>query len=126
MKDISLGEIAQIAVVARDLERGTAFYRDKLGIKFLFSVPPTMAFFDCDGIRLMLGTAERPELEHASSILYFKVDDIDAAYEALSSRGVSFAGKPALIAPMQTYDLWLAEFRDSEENIMALMCEKPK
>ena len=126
MQEISLGKIAQIAVIVRDLERATAFYRDKLGIKFLFNAPPDMAFFDCDGIRLMLGTAERPDLEHASSILYFKVPDIDSAYEALSSRGVSFAGKPAFIAPMQTSDLWLAEFRDSEENIMALMCEKAK
>jgi predicted enzyme related to lactoylglutathione lyase len=126
MKDLLLGKIAQIAVIVRDLERATAFYRDKLGIKFLFNAPPSMAFFDCDGIRLMLGTAERPDLEHASSILYFKVDDIDVSYDTLSNRGVSFEGKPALIAPMQAYDLWLAEFRDSEGNVMALMCEKAK
>jgi predicted enzyme related to lactoylglutathione lyase len=126
MKDISLGRIGQISVTVHDLERATAFYRDKLGMKFLFSVPPKMAFFDADGVRLMLGIPERPDLEHASSILYFKVDDIEAAHEALSSRGVSFEGKPALIAPMQTYDLWLAEFRDSENNVLALMCEKAK
>jgi predicted enzyme related to lactoylglutathione lyase len=126
MKDISLGRIGQISVTVHDLERATAFYRDRLGMKFLFSVPPKMAFFDADGVRLMLGIPERPDLEHASSILYFKVDDIEAAHEALSSRGVSFEGKPALIAPMQTYDLWLAEFRDSENNVLALMCEKAK
>jgi methylmalonyl-CoA/ethylmalonyl-CoA epimerase len=125
-KDISLGKIAQIAVTVHDLERATEFYRDKLGMKFLFSVPPKMAFFDADGIRLMLGTPERQDLDHPSSILYFKVDDIDSAYDALSKRGVHFETKPALIAPMQTYDLWLAEFRDSENNVLALMCEKPK
>jgi methylmalonyl-CoA/ethylmalonyl-CoA epimerase len=125
-QDISLGKIAQIAVIVHDLERATAFYKEKLGIKHLFSVPPKMAFFDCDGIRLMLGTPERPDLDHPSSILYFKVDDIDAAYEALGKRGVPFETKPALIAPMQTYDLWLAEFRDSENNVLALMCEKAK
>ena len=124
--DISLGKIAQIAVNAHDLERATAFYKEKLGIKHLFSVPPKMAFFDCDGIRLMLGTPERPDLDHPSSILYFKVDDIDAAYETLVERGVHFETKPMLIAPMQTYDLWLAEFRDSENNVLALMCEKAK
>ena len=126
MKEISLGRITQIAVVVRDLERATAFYRDTLGIKFLFAAPPGMAFFDCDGIRLLLGKAESPELEHASSVIYFKVDDIEATYEALTKRGVHFEAKPALIAPMQTYDLWLAEFRDSENNVMALMCEKAK
>jgi methylmalonyl-CoA/ethylmalonyl-CoA epimerase len=126
MKEVSLGKIAQIAVIVRDLERATAFYRDKLGITFLFSAPPQMAFFDCDGIRLMLGTPERSDLEHASSIIYFKVADIDAAYETLTGRGVHFEAKPALIAPMPAYDLWLAEFRDSENNVLALMCEKPK
>ncbi|PYJ86827.1 MAG: glyoxalase [Verrucomicrobia bacterium] len=126
MKDISLGKIAQIAVMVRDLERATAFYRDKLGIPFLFNAPPKMAFFDCDGIRLMLGVPERADLAHAASILYFKVPDIDMAYEALSGRGVVFEGKPTLVAPMPTYDLWLVEFRDSENNVLALMCEKAK
>jgi len=126
MKEISLGKIGQISVTAHDLERATAFYKDKLGMKHLFSVPPKMAFFDCDGIRLMLGTPERPDLDHPSSILYFKVDDIDATYETLNGRGVHFETKPMLIAPMQTYDLWLAEFRDSENNVLALMCEKAK
>jgi len=126
MKDISLGKIAQIAVMVRDVERATAFYRDKLGIPFLFNAPPKMAFFDCDGIRLMLGVPERADLAHAASILYFKVPNIDVAYEALLERGVVFEGKPTLVAPMPTYDLWLAEFRDSENNVLALMCEKPK
>jgi methylmalonyl-CoA/ethylmalonyl-CoA epimerase len=126
MKEISLGKIAQIAVIVHDLERATEFYRDKLGMKFLFSVAPKMAFFDCDGIRLMLGIPERPDLDHPSSILYFKVDDIDAAYETLSKRGVPFETKPALIASMQTYDLWLAEFRDLDNNVLALMSEKAK
>ena len=126
MKDVSLGKIGQISVNAHDLERATAFYKDKLGMKHLFSVPPKMAFFDADGVRLMLGIPERPDLDHPSSILYFKVDDIDAAYHALLKRGVHFETKPTLIAPMQTYDLWLGEFRDSENNVMALMCERPK
>jgi predicted enzyme related to lactoylglutathione lyase len=124
--DISLGKIGQISVAVQDLERATAFYRDTLGIKFLFTAPPGMAFFDCDGIRLLIGKPERAELQHASSTLYFKVNDIDAAYEELSRRGVAFAAKPALIASLEKYDFWLAEFRDSEGNIMALMCEKAK
>jgi predicted enzyme related to lactoylglutathione lyase len=126
MKELSLGKIGQIAVIVHNLERATEFYRDKLGMKFLFGVPPKMAFFDADGIRLMLGIPERPDLDHPSSILYFKVEDIDTAYEGLRKRGVRFEGEPILVAPMETHDLWLAEFRDSEENIMALMCEKPK
>jgi methylmalonyl-CoA/ethylmalonyl-CoA epimerase len=125
-QNISLGKIAQIAINVRDLDRATTFYKKKLGMKHLFSVPPKMAFFDCDGIRLMLAIPERPDLDHPSSILYFKVADIDTAYDALMKRGARFEGKPILVAPMETCDLWLAEFRDSEDNVLALMCEKPK
>jgi len=125
-KNISLGAIGQIAVNAHDLERAVAFYKDTLGLKHLFNVPPKMAFFDCGGVRLMLAIPERPDLDHPSSILYFKVEDIKQAYEVLASRGVHFETKPMLVAPMATHDLWLAEFRDSENNVLALMCEEPK
>jgi predicted enzyme related to lactoylglutathione lyase len=124
--DVSLTKIGQISVTVHDLDRAAAFYKDKLGVKHLFSVPPKMAFFDCDGIRLMLAIPERPDLDHPSSILYFKVQDIEETHRALEGRGVHFETKPMLVAPMATYDLWLAEFRDSENNVLALMCEKAK
>jgi methylmalonyl-CoA/ethylmalonyl-CoA epimerase len=123
---ISLGRIGQISVTVHDVERATAFYKNVLRIKHLFSVPPKMAFFDCDGVRLMLAIPERPDLDHPSSILYFKVPDIDATYAGLLKQGAHFESKPMLVAPMQTHDLWLAEFRDSENNVLALMCEKAK
>ena len=123
---ISLGEIGQISVNAHDLERAVAFYKDTLGLKHLFSVPSRMAFFDCGGVRLMLAIPERPDLDHPSSIIYFKVQNIEQAHEVLASRDVHFETKPMLVAPMATHDLWLAEFRDSENNVLALMCEKPK
>lgn len=125
-RNISLGEIGQISVNARDLERAVAFYKDTLGLKHLFSVPSRMAFFDCNGVRLMLAIPERPDLDHPSSIVYFKVQNIEQVHELLASRGVHFETKPILVAPMATHDLWLAEFRDSENNVLALMCEKPK
>ena len=124
--DISLAKIGQISVNVHDLDRAATFYKDNLGMKHLFSVPPKMAFFDCDGIRLMLAIPERPDLDHPSSILYFKVQDIEETHRLLEKRGVHFETKPMLVAPMATYDLWLAEFRDSENNVLALMCEKPK
>ena len=125
-KNISLSEIGQISVNVHDFDRAVAFYKDTLGIKHLFTVAGRMTFFNCSGIRLMLAIPERPDLDHPSSILYFKVQDIEAAYEALVSRKVRFETKPMLVAPMATHDLWLAEFRDSENNVLALMCEKPK
>jgi methylmalonyl-CoA/ethylmalonyl-CoA epimerase len=123
-KTVSLSEIGQISVNVHDFDRAVAFYKETLGVKHLFTVSGRMAFFDCSGLRLMLAIPERPDLDHPSSILYFKVKDIEAAHAALVSRGVHFETKPMLVAPMETYDLWLAEFRDSENNVLALMCEK--
>jgi len=125
-RNISLSEIGQISVNVHDLDRAVAFYKDTLGIKHLFTVPGRMAFFDCGSVRLMLAIPERPDLDHPSSILYFKVPDIEQAHEGLVSRKVHFETKPMLVAPMATHDLWLAEFRDSENNVLALMCEKPR
>ena len=122
----SLSRIGQIFVNVHDLDRAIAFYRDTLGMTFLFQAPPNMAFFDCGGIRLMLGVADRPELDHPASIIYYKVDDIERVYETLKARGVDFVVKPHLVAPMPTYDLWLADFRDSENNLLALMSEVPR
>jgi len=123
---ISLSQIGKISVNVHDLERAASFYKDTLGMKHLFTVPPKMAFFDCAGIRLMLAIPERPDLDHPSSILYFEVPDIESAHKVLQSRGVHFETKPMLVAPVATHDLWLAEFRDSENNVLALTCEKPK
>lgn len=122
----TLSKIGQIFVNVKDFDRAVAFYRDTLGMKFLFSAPPGMAFFDCGGIRIMLGKADRPEIDHIASIIYYKVDDIERVYEVFNARGVEFIIKPHLVAQMPTYDLWLADFKDSEGNILALMSEVPK
>ncbi|MFN2497785.1 MAG: VOC family protein [Pyrinomonadaceae bacterium] len=121
-----LSAIEQIAVNAHHIERAVEFYRDKLGMKLLFSVPPNLAFFDCEGIRLMLSLPAKPEFDHPGSIIYFKVDDIQQASQTLSARGVQFEEQPAFVADMGTYDLWLAAFRDSENNLLALMSHVPK
>ena len=119
--NFGLSAIGQIFVNARDLKRAVEFYRETLGMKHLFTVPPGMAFFDCGGINLLLGLASKPEFDHPSSIIYFNVDDIHQAHQTLASRGVRFEEEPNFVANMGTYDLWLAFFRDSEDNILAMM-----
>jgi methylmalonyl-CoA/ethylmalonyl-CoA epimerase len=124
-QNLGIQNIGQISIIVHDLQRATAFYRDVLGLPLLFSVP-NLAFFDCGGVRLMLGPAETPELDHPSSILYFRVPDLHAAHEQLVKLGVPIVAPPRLIAPMPTYDLWMAAFRDSEGNIHQLMSEVPR
>ena len=122
---VALTQIGQIVVNAHDLERAVAFYRDVLGMRFLFQVP-RMAFFDCGGVRLMLGLPERPEFDHPASILYYKVEDIHADHGALAAAGVAFEEKPHLVARLADHDLWIGFFRDSEGNPVALMSEVRK
>ena len=122
----TITRIGQIAINAHNVERATAFYRDRLGLKFLFAAGPKLAFFDCAGVRLMLTTPEKPEFDRPSSILYFQVPDIEAEYTRLNAAGVHFEDTPHLVAPMPDHDLWMCFFRDSEQNLMGLMCEKPK
>lgn len=122
LTEFGLNQIGQICVIVHDLERATAFYRDALGMRFLFKAP-NLAFFDCGGIRLMLGPPEKPEFDHPSSIIYYKVADIQAAFETLVARGVQFEGKPHLIAKLSDHDLWMAFFADVDGNTLALMSE---
>ena len=115
--------IGQIAVVVHDLARATAFYRDTLGMRFLFDAPPQMAFFDCGGIRVMLSLPEGAEFDHPGSIIYYTVDDIQAAAAVLESRGVAFDGPPHVVARLPHADLWMAFFRDPDRNVLAMMSE---
>jgi catechol 2,3-dioxygenase-like lactoylglutathione lyase family enzyme len=119
---LRIQRIGQIFINVKDLDRATAFYRDQLGLRHLFTVP-RMSFFDCGGTRLMLGLAETAEFDHPSSTLYFRVDDIHAAREELAGRGVEFEDEPHLIAKMPDHELWMTFFRDPDRNLHGLMCE---
>jgi len=122
--DLRIQRIGQISIIVKDVDRATAFYRDRLGLRHLFSVPK-MSFFDCGGTRLMLGIAETPEFDHPSSTLYFDTRDIEGSHASLVKAGVKSEGEPHKVADLGDRDLWLAFFRDTEGNFMALMEEKP-
>ena len=83
----------------------------------------TMAFFDCDGVRLMLSLPEKEQFSTASSVLYFNVDDINESYKKLGKSGVTFIDEPHFIAKMGSTETWMAFFNDTEGNTHALMSE---
>ncbi|HTO73311.1 MAG TPA: VOC family protein [Gemmatimonadales bacterium] len=120
--DIALSQIGQIAIPVRDIEAAVRFYRDALGLRFLFQAPPDLAFFDCAGVRLMLDGPARERAGH-SSVIYFRVPDIGRAYSAFTARGVPFEGPPHLIARLPDHELWMAFFRDPDSNLLAIMSE---
>lgn len=115
--------ILQLSINVHDVPRAVAFYRDVLGLPLLFEVPPKMAFFMCGPVRLMLSVADSPKYDHPGSIVYYRVDDIQASHQALVAKGVPFATAPHMIARMPDHELWLADFEDTEGNTAALMSE---
>ena len=119
-----LSRIGQIAVPVSDIARAIAFYRDTLGMRFLFqATPPGLGFFDLDGVRLMLDAPARSQAQHFSSVIYYEVADLEAAFTTLSERGVRFEAGPHLLAKMPDHELWMAFFRDPDDNLLALMSE---
>lgn len=117
-----LSAIQQVSVNARDVARARSFYLEKLGMRHLFDSGPNLAFFDAGGIRLMITVPEK-EFEHASSILYFRVDDIRAAHADLKGRGVHFRDEPHLVAKLPDREVWMCFLDDSEGNVLAITSE---
>lgn len=121
MDTFGLSTIGQIAITVTDVPRAVAFYKNTLGIKLLFDMP-TMGFFDCGGVRLMISAAEKSGKLY-SSIIYFKVGNIQEAWGELVARGVTMEGEPHMVAKMPDHELWMAFFRDPDRNLLALMSE---
>jgi methylmalonyl-CoA/ethylmalonyl-CoA epimerase len=115
--------LAQVALTVTDLEAARAFYRDALGLQHLFDAG-TMAFFDCGGVRLLVGTGEAKP--GGGTLVYFRVADLEGAIAALKGRGAEIVQDAHLVAPMKSYDLWLAFVRDPAGNVLGLMEEKQR
>jgi len=116
---MNLTKIAQVAVKTKDLQRATEFYRDKLGMKVLIS-SKIISVLDCGGITLLLGPNE------TGSLIYFDVEDIQKAVETLSAQGIKIEEKPTLVGQLGNMDVWIAAFKDSEDNLVGLMSKKPR
>jgi methylmalonyl-CoA/ethylmalonyl-CoA epimerase len=123
--DLSDAGIGQLLIPVEDLDRAIVFYRDTLGLKFLFSVPPQMSFFQCGSVRLLVGVPTTDEARGRGSAVYFKVADIHAVHRTLVERGVTFRAEPHVVHRTPTTELWLSEFIDPDGNPLALMSEGP-
>lgn len=123
--DLSDSDVGQILIPVEDLDRGIAFYRNTLGLRFLFSAPPQMSFFQSGKVRLLVGVPEDAQPRQRGSMVYFRVPDIHAVHKTLVERGVKFGGGPTMIHRAGGTELWLAEFRDPDGNQLALMSEVP-
>jgi methylmalonyl-CoA/ethylmalonyl-CoA epimerase len=117
-------KIAQIAITVTDLARAKDFYLNTLGMRFLFETGP-LVFFQCGDIRLMVTNSEADK-PRGGTILYFKVEDINAVFDELKSRGANLVDTPHLIARMPDHDLWMVFLKDPDENLIGVMSEVPQ
>ncbi|MFS0556324.1 VOC family protein [Brevibacillus sp. 179-C9.3 HS] len=115
-------KVGQIGIPVKNLEKAIHFYKEQLGLPLLFQTS-NMAFFDCNGLRLMLSLPEKEQFAHASSVVYFQVEDIQSAFEALKNKDVTFIDQPHLVAKMGQTETWMTFFKDTEENTHALVSE---
>ncbi len=122
MEATAIQKIGQIGVPINNLNRALDFYKEKLGLSLLFNTD-RMAFFDCDGLRLMLTLPEKEEYAHPSSVIYFQVTDIKETYEHLVDQGVPFVDEPHVITKIGQTETWMVFFKDPEGNTHALMSE---
>lgn len=116
--------LGQVAMYVSDLPLNIAFYRDQVGVPFLFEAPPSMAFFQAGETRLLIGAAPVGQPVHPPSSLQFRVADIVAAHRTLVERGVTFRNAPHLVHQAPGYELWLAEFAAPGGAAHALLQEK--
>jgi methylmalonyl-CoA/ethylmalonyl-CoA epimerase len=116
--------IHQLAIPCKDVPRATAFYRDVLGIQFLFEMTG-LAFFQCGGVRLMLSPASADGAEPLASVIYFSTDDIEGATTAAVAKGAVLVHAAQVIAKLPGRDVWLSHWKDPEGNLMSFMQEKP-
>jgi methylmalonyl-CoA/ethylmalonyl-CoA epimerase len=115
--------IGQIAIPVADLDRAVRFYGEILGLRLLFRAPPSLAFFDCGGVRLMLSPPEGEAAPRQAGVVYYVVEDLDAAYRSLAARGITFLDPPHCVARLPDHELWMTFCRDSEGNLLGLMSE---
>ena len=120
----TLSTIGQVAITVSDVAAALTFYRDALGLRFLFAAGPNLAFLDADGVRLMLSTPQGAGEVGRNSILYFKVTDIVAVHEAVVARGAVNERSPQLAATLPDHELWTGFLRDPDGNLVGLMEEK--
>jgi methylmalonyl-CoA/ethylmalonyl-CoA epimerase len=122
---LNIQNIGQIAIPVNDLTKAIDFYRDTLGLEFLFQSPPGLAFFKCGDVRLLVESIPGSKEEKFSSVVYFRVADIQGAYRELMANKVDFVNQPHMIAKMPDHELWMVFFHDPSGNLLALMAELP-
>ncbi len=120
----AVSDIGQIAVIVSDVAKATVFYRDVLGLKFLFGAGPNLAFLAAGAVRIMLTTPQGAGEVGKNSILYFKVTDVVATHAAIIARGAVNEHAPRLVAKMPDHELWIGDVRDPDGNLVGLMEEK--
>lgn len=120
-----IDSMGQIAIAVTDIQHSLKFYHQTLGLKLLFEAPPNLAFLQCGEVRIMLTTLQGEKSDHHTSVIYYKVSNLDLAVSSLKKKGVVFVREPQLTAKMPDHELWQGFIRDPDDNLIGIMAELP-
>lgn len=116
-------KLGQVAINVENVERAVTFYKDVINLSLLFEMDG-LAFFQCGDTRLLLSRAEKEEFNHPSSVLYFQVEDLNSEVLRMKEAGATFIDEPHMVAKVEDTETWMAFFKDTEGNTLALMSER--
>jgi len=119
-----ISKIGQLAITVSDVQKALEFYRDILGLEFLFSPSENLAFLKCGETRLMLSTPQGAGEIGKNSIPYFSAENVEQVYEQAVRSGATMERAPQLAAKMPDHELWIGFLKDPDENLIGLMEEK--
>jgi metallothiol transferase len=118
---VKLSRVGYLMLTVSDMARSLTFYENTLGLVKRFA-SEEFSFLDGGGVGIGLrrvGTMGPPP-EDVFTEIVFEVEDVDAAYESLGSRGVSFR-----VAPRQASgDKYATDFRDPDGHVLSILGPK--
>ncbi len=124
-QNIQINGLHQVAMTTVDLERSIGFYRNVPGLPLIANFdPPGLVFFRVGEIRLCIQKVD--QVEATSSVLYFRVQDINAATVSLKDQSIE-PGQDAEVVFRDAQgqfgeagdEEWIAFFRDLDGHLLA-------
>lgn len=115
---------AQIAIASADPHTLAVYYRDVVGLPFLFEAGG-MHFLQAGPSRLMIYGADAQHSVKGGAIVYLEASDWSAAEAKLEANGAAFAHGAQVVMKEPGRELALRPFTDPEGHKLALMGWRP-
>lgn len=109
--------ITAVMLGVRDIPAALAFYRDTLGLAVIMQ-ESQLALVQSGVVMLGLSRGHAQSAPHIAGAteVVFRVDNVRAAQQALTARGIAFLGEPRQITATD----WASHFRDADGHLLSI------